>query len=131
MVRFVVYDKPTPKQRPRFSKKTGTVYTPPKTVNAEHMIRLSFLEQFKSSKIPLFEKHEPLKLIVVCYLPKPKSVKRKFPTVKPDYDNLLKTITDALQGYAFTDDAQICEVVFKKAYDAVPRTEVIIEKVVE
>jgi Holliday junction resolvase RusA-like endonuclease len=30
-----------------------------------------------------------------------------WPAVKPDLDNLLKTVMDALQGYAYEDDSRI------------------------
>lgn len=35
-----------------------------------------------------------------------------FPTKKPDGDNIIKAILDALNGAAYRDDSQICRVYF-------------------
>jgi Holliday junction resolvase RusA-like endonuclease len=45
---------------------------------------------------------------------------------KPDYDNLLKFVTDALNKIYFKDDAQVCTGSFYKYYSENPRTEIII-----
>ena len=37
---------------------------------------------------------------------------RLFPTKKPDADNIIKVILDALNGLAYRDDSQICMVYF-------------------
>ena len=38
------------------------------------------------------------------------------PTVKPDCDNLAKSILDSLNGLAYHDDKQVVELVVKKYY---------------
>ena len=38
------------------------------------------------------------------------------PTKRPDSDNVIKIILDALNGVAYHDDAQVCEVYFEKKY---------------
>lgn len=116
-IEFVVFEKPVAKQRPRFSSKTGVVYTPKKTVEAEQKIKFAFIEKYGIPEDFIFPKDTPIKLEVIVYFLKPKSAKkRKFPTVKPDYDNLLKTVSDALQKFIFYDDSQICDVKFSKRY---------------
>ena len=49
------------------------------------------------------------------------------PTKTPDIDNLLKTVLDGLNGVAFRDDAQVCEVVASKRYAPAARTWVRLE----
>jgi Holliday junction resolvase RusA-like endonuclease len=55
--------------------------------------------------IPLME--GPLVLAVFFAMPRPPSVKREFPSVKPDLDKLTRAIGDALSGVVYKDDAQI------------------------
>lgn len=38
------------------------------------------------------------------------------PTTKPDLDNQIKTILDALNGHAFDDDSQIVQIGARKVY---------------
>lgn len=40
---FIVEGEPQGKARPRFSRKTGTIYTPAKTAKYEKQIRKAFL----------------------------------------------------------------------------------------
>lgn len=51
------------------------------------------------------------------------------PTKKPDYDNIEKIISDALNGVAFYDDAQIVSSGLIKVYGEIPRVEVEIRAV--
>lgn len=50
-----------------------------------------------------------------------------FPTKKPDGDNIIKTILDALNGVAYRDDSQICRVYFEKMYAEIAETKVLIK----
>ena len=43
------------------------------------------------------------------------------PTKKPDLDNCLKAITDALNGFAYKDDSQIVSIAVSKFYSDDPR----------
>lgn len=43
---------------------------------------------------------------------------------KPDADNLLKLVKDALNSIFWFDDKQICDVQMIKRYDRSPRTEI-------
>ena len=46
------------------------------------------------------------------------------PTKKPDCDNIVKIICDALNGIAYKDDAQVVSVTIDKIYDTMPSVEV-------
>jgi Holliday junction resolvase RusA-like endonuclease len=66
---------------------------------------------------------EPMKgaisMTVIFFMPKPKSVTRALPSVKPDLDKLIRAIGDAAtQSGVIDDDSQICEIVAHKVYEA-------------
>jgi Holliday junction resolvase RusA-like endonuclease len=76
----------------------------------------------------------PLQLDLVFIMPRPESWSRAkataalsgvaWPTGKPDTDNLVKLVQDALNGVFWLDDAQVCVGSQRKVYGASPRTEV-------
>ena len=47
---------------------------------------------------------------------------------KPDIDNIVKVVADALNGVAYKDDTQIVFVAAKKAYSAEEGLDVIVEE---
>jgi Holliday junction resolvase RusA-like endonuclease len=49
---------------------------------------------------------------------KKKKENAKWHTSKPDIDNLVKSILDALNGVAFNDDSQVCMIQARKQYAA-------------
>ena len=49
------------------------------------------------------------------------------PTVKPDWDNIGKIISDALNGIAYKDDAQVVSCTVEKRYSNTPCVEVWLE----
>jgi Holliday junction resolvase RusA-like endonuclease len=58
-----------------------------------------------------------VEIALVFYLPKPKSVKRKWPSVKPDLDKLIRSTFDGLTtGGLYTDDALVIAVSASKEY---------------
>ena len=92
--------KPVAKQRPRKGKH-GNLYTPSETRAFEMMVSM-IGNQLK-------KKMYECAIVVDCwfYLKKPKSVKRKFPTVKPDYGNFGKSFIDGLNKVFWHDDCII------------------------
>lgn len=110
MISFNFPVNPVAKGRPRFSG--GRAYTPQKTRDFEKLINIMAKVQHKG---------EPLKgalsVVIVFFIKKPKSVKREYPTVKPDVDNLCKSALDSLNGIAFDDDSQIIEINASKKYN--------------
>lgn len=103
---------PVAKGRPRFSK-FGGAYTPKKTRDAEKELRdLAVLCKCKP-----FE--NAICVAISFSMPRPKSVTRRYHTIKPDADNLAK-ILDSFNGILYADDSQIIELHVKKFYtDAV------------
>ena len=126
---IIVYGKPRGKQRPRTisrGNKTWT-YTPKATAEVEEMWIGSFLE---SGTLSYGDK--PIKVTICAYFKRPKKCENKYSMTFPDYDNLAKLVTDALQGLAFDNDKQIVEAHIYKMYCAEgesARTEIeIVEK---
>lgn len=108
-----------PKQRPRFSR--GHTYTPSAT--AEYELEIATLYAFKIGI--MFE--GPVKVSMRFMVKKGKTVKRDKPTVKPDIDNLIKSVLDGLNKVAWKDDAQVVELTARKEYYPEPCVEVTIE----
>jgi Holliday junction resolvase RusA-like endonuclease len=140
MIQFTVYGTPVGKGRPKFSTFNGhaTAYTPAKTVNYENLVKLSYQQQCGGK---MYEKDVPLAIDIMAHFPIPKSVSKKKadmmragtirPTKKPDLDNCIKSICDALNGIAYYDDAQIVEVTMWKFYSDEPKAEITIRAVKE
>ena len=127
-IKIVVYGEPTPKGRPKVARRGqySTIYTPQKTREAEQSFQAQALK-FKPEQ-PL---DEALRVSIFFYKLKPKSMPKKVIhwTKKPDIDNMAKLVLDSMNKIFFRDDSQIIELDVYKAYDPVPRTEVIIRKV--
>lgn len=131
MIDITIPGQPVAKGRPRVTK-WGT-YTPEKTVSYENLVQFSFLEKYRKSK-PL---EGPLIANISLYFSIPVRTSKKNrelmllgqirPTKKPDIDNCMKAITDALNGFAYKDDSQIIEVSVGKFYSDEPRVYIKIE----
>lgn len=124
-ISFYYEIEPVPKARPRLGR-NGT-YTPAKTKDFENAIKKITTEELASAFFPEFPKESPLFFQVEFYLKPPKKNKRVMPVVKPDLDNLTKTIMDALNGLAYNDDNQICKIKASKYYSERPHIKVLIQ----
>lgn len=114
LIHTFVAMEPRGKERPRFVRATGRVYTPAKTVRAELRIQEQVAAEYRDA--PYLG---PVTLVVTVYLPKPKSKPKNkpcWPTSKPDWDNYGKLVSDALNGIVYRDDSQITWASVHKAY---------------
>ena len=129
-IHLTIPGEPKAKQRPKWFKH-GT-YTPEKTVSYE-----SYIKELFATKYPEFmPKETALTLYIYAGLFMPKSTSKKKvdmmklgiikPIKKPDVDNLLKTVMDALEKLAYKNDSQIVRVVMDKDYSERPRLEITI-----
>ncbi len=129
MIQFTIPGPPTGKARARITK--FGAYTPEKTVNYETLVKEMFAIKYPN--------HKPYEgevwISVGAYFSIPKSATKGKrlamqhnivrPTKKPDADNILKIIGDALNGLAYKDDSQIVGARIHKRYtDGQPYTEV-------
>jgi crossover junction endodeoxyribonuclease RusA len=69
----------------------------------------------------------PVKITVVFIMPRPKSVKRPYPSVAPDLDKLIRAVLDGLTGIAYDDDSQVVEIHAHKIYGSPAGAEVRLE----
>lgn len=130
---FNIPGKVQAKQRPRFNGKFA--YTPKETIAYENWVRTCYLEKYGGQ--PILE--NPLKVKIIAYYEIPKSTSKKrrlemkddkvFPTVKPDTDNIAKSILDSLNNIAYLDDKQVVKLEVEKYYSDVASVVVMIDEV--
>lgn len=136
---FTIYGEPRGKGRPRFTR-NGHTYTPPETTKYERMIRAMFMTRYpRAEKIG---KDIPVRAKINAFYRIPDSAgkgKKQLmraglikPTKKADADNVAKVILDALNGFAYHDDAQVVVLEVKKIYaQSEPYVDVLIEEISE
>ena len=131
-IEFTVPGTPVAKQRPHFANRGKYVqaYTPDKTASYENLVKISYTGQ---------KLHGAIMATIYLYFPIPKSTSKKkaegmrklkiFHTKKPDADNCIKSILDALNNIAFDDDGQVAYIMAWKLYSDNPRAEIILEEI--
>lgn len=152
-VRFIVPGEPKGKGRPQTKvmysakgftdKKTGKTrntlvnnVTPKNTVIYENLIKSMYYDKYNDFRFP---DDAMLDMRIMAYYAIPKSATKKKkasmlaneirPTKKPDMDNVVKAVADALNQVAYRDDTQIVDCQCRKFYSDTPRVEVIIKPV--
>ncbi len=123
MYEFEVIGDIKGKARPRVNTYTGQAYTPSNTKDYEMLIK-----QYFKIKYP---KYEPIqgrvfvKIIAFFKIPKNNISKKEkelilegkmSPTKKPDIDNIVKIVLDAMNKMAFKDDNLITKLEVEKVY---------------
>ncbi len=100
------------KGRPRFTR-AGRAYTPRATVEFEQRVRAAWV----AAGYPVLTGPLAVRVKVVRPLPKsaPKSREGEWDTHRPDLDNVVKAVLDALNGAAYEDDAQVVMVTAAKS----------------
>lgn len=124
---LTVYTEPVAKGRPRVVN--GHTYTPQKTADYENLIKQCWIIAHGRNITT-----NPIELLVDFYVRIPQSMKKADkemavacelrPSKKPDIDNLVKAVTDALNELAYWDDAQIVTLKAEKYYATQPRVEI-------
>ena len=62
----------------------------------------------------------PVHVLIYFTVEKPKTVKRKHPTVPPDIDKLARSVLDSCSGVFYNDDAQVVKLIVSKRYGENP-----------
>lgn len=139
IVKMTVFGEPVPQGRPRFSTINGHVQAidPKKSRNYKQLIQLEaqplFYEGFAA-----IEAASQLKLHIFRGIPKSWSKKKKEaalenilrPTSRPDTDNYVKGVLDALNGLVVKDDSCIVHIEAGKFYSDRPRIEIEVEEII-
>ena len=122
------------KARPRMNTRTGRAYTPTNTKNYEYFLRQWFIREYPNFK-PLENR---IKVSIIAYFDIPKSTSKKkeeemlkdniSPTKKPDIDNIIKIVLDAMNKFAFKDDTQVTKLEVEKKYAETSKIYVKIEE---
>ena len=122
---------PVGKQRPKFNTQTKVAYTPKKTAIAEREIRALWREAGK----PRLPDDAALELLIELYVQRPQShfkrngeltaegLRHPIPrNKKPDVDNAIKLVMDALNKHAYKDDVQIAKATVVRFWGEWPKT---------
>ncbi len=126
MINVWLAGQPVGKGRPRFAR--GRVYTPAKTKAYEERLAARALEEMESAGIETATGPVRIEARAIFTIPKswPKSKKQAAMigevqhTGKPDADNVLKIVGDALNGIVWKDDSQIVSASINKRYGVQP-----------
>lgn len=134
MIQLVFYMEPCPKAAPRTTFGDGSVqtYNPDKTTTAMAFIKttaISWANKNGVTSFPIYEAKLPLLMAATFVKSRPKSLPKyvTLPAVKPDLDNYVKLLCDALKGVIFDDDGQIVGMNLEKEFvkpGGLPRVEV-------
>ena len=134
-IHFIIPGEPKGKGRPRFARmgKFTKTYSPAETVNFENWVKLCFQQAMRANGFEMIPAGVPIAVSIISRFSWPQSMSQKkrqvtpYVTKKPDWDNIGKAISDALNGIAYHDDSQIADGSVKKVYcDTNPRIEVTI-----
>lgn len=134
-IRFIIPGEPQSKARPRMKKfGEGRPYTLDKTRSYEELVRQCFLAAANGKR---FADDAPVEIWITAFMQIPKSATkvrqaqmhsgRLQPLKKPDLDNVMKIVCDALNGTAYKDDAQITKATLAKCWSVHPEVWVTIE----
>lgn len=75
---------------------------------------------------------EPVRVWLTDYRLKPKSVKRAWPSTKPDLDKIVRATLDALtQAGVIRDDSRVCEIEAYKCYAKEPHLELCVYRIID
>lgn len=112
--------------RPRFTvfKNRAFAYDPEKSKNYKSFVKLLAMQAMEEQGWKYNELPLAIEIMVYKAIPKRKTKKireaimagKEYPTVKPDVDNVAKTIMDALSGVVYKDDKQVVDLSIKKRY---------------
>ena len=131
-IKFVVLGKPFGQKRPRAVRmgKFIRMYSPQENISYKQNVVEAYLQAIKGTNLTSDGKNttygkKPLVIEIQAFFKKPKLTKKqealdlvedRFPTKKPDSDNIGKAILDGLNGVAYDDDASVVRLTIDKFY---------------
>lgn len=135
-IRIEVPGTPVGKARPRVTFQGGRAraYTTDRTREYENRVKTSYLKKYGRKQLD-----GALQVDVIAYFEPPRSTSKRMRasmldgdvpyTKKPDIDNIIKSVTDALNEVAYADDSEIIAVYGFKCYGEYAHTDVVITKI--
>lgn len=136
-ISFHVPGQPVGKGRPRIGRVAGQarMFTPAKTASYEGTVAMAAQQAMAGA--PLIQGPARAVLRLALAIPASWSQKKQeqarvgavLPTTKPDADNVVKVIFDAINGVVWRDDSQVVELVLTKVYGSTPGVSVQIEEI--
>lgn len=135
-IQFAVFGEPVAQGRPRAGKDWNgktVLYDPAKSRNFKEYVKVA-ASQHRPDKLL----EGPLHVTIKVYKPMLKKFSKKKlaeaeagilrPVTKPDVDNYVKGIKDALNKVIWNDDSQVVDLNVSKFYSKSPRVEVFVEE---
>ena len=130
---FWISTIPTGQARPRFVRRGSFVgtYDPAKSKGYKLDIKYQVMDAHP------VKMQGPLTMVIDFLMPRPKAhynargLRKDAPTFhdkRPDIDNTLKSVLDALKGILWNDDTQLSVVMATKKYSEVPGIKIIIQE---
>ena len=124
MIVFTIPGTPVGKGRPRFARRGAvvTTYTPEKTASYENLVKVKAEEAMVGRELIA----GAVAVTILLFITPPASWSNKkmlqalnheiLPTTKPDIDNVIKGILDAMNEIVWNDDKQVVDVTIRKRY---------------
>jgi Holliday junction resolvase RusA-like endonuclease len=124
MITIFVPGTPVAQSRPRFARRGSfvTTYDAAPTKDYKSWVKSCAVDAMKQAGVSIIGRDVPLSLTVVVGLQRPKSRSKKYtqPTTKPDCDNVLKGLQDAMESIVYEADQQIVAISVRKRYVEAP-----------
>lgn len=131
-ISFTIPGTPVGKGRPKFARRGNfvTTYTPEKTATYENLIKVKAEEAMQGRT--LIDGAVDVRVWIWVTPPASWSQKKQraalahqiFPTTKPDVDNVIKGIFDAMNEIVWKDDKQVVDLNVVKRYAETARASV-------
>jgi Holliday junction resolvase RusA-like endonuclease len=119
-IEIYIPGKAVAQSRPRFARRGNHVATYDAAPSRDYKswVKHCALEVMKQKAMQIIPRDIPLHIVLTVSVARPKSIpkSRLLPVVKPDLDNFLKTVQDALEGIVYQADQQIVSVRAVKKY---------------
>lgn len=124
MIIFTIPGTPVGKGRPRFARRGNlvTTFTPEKTASYENLVKVKAEEAMVGRELI----SGAVAVTILLFITPPASWSNKkmlqalnheiMPTTKPDIDNVIKGIFDAMNEIVWNDDKQVVDVTIRKRY---------------
>lgn len=145
-ISFIVPGKPRPllRAKPVNMGRHASVYDPAENKHARADVKLAAFNAMQKEPDGMLT--GPLFANMCFWIPRPDNLRLKnpsrckpervlasqFPAKKPDLDNYIKLVLDAIEGIVFQNDSAVCQIFARKPYtNEIPQSVVVISELGE